>query len=76
MQDALRMQGDWSVSADGKTRTLTARNNEGTVLFTRVVPITVLNEKEFTYRTYPQDGNNDVYIDIIHTPTTHTEPAK
>lgn len=76
LQDALRMQGDWSVSADGRTRTLTARNNEGTVLFTRVVPITVLNEKEFTYRTYPQDGNNDVYIDIIHTPTTHTEPAK
>lgn len=74
LADVLRMQGDWSVPADGKTRTLVAKNPDGSIRFTRVVPITVLTDKEFTYRTYPVENNTSVYIDIIHTPTTHTEP--
>jgi len=48
LDDTPKMQGDWTVSADGKTRTIVAKNNEGTVLFTRVVDITVLTKKDFS----------------------------
>lgn len=74
LTDAPRLQGDWWVSADGKTRTLVAKNDKGETLFTRVVDITVLTEKEFTYRIYPNADNKSVYYDIIHTPTNHPEP--
>lgn len=78
LTDVLRMQGDWSISNEGGvlTRTLVAKNPDGSVRFTRTVPITVLTTKEFTYRTYPTAGNTSVYIDIIHTPTDHKEPAQ
>lgn len=75
LQDAPRIQGDWSVTADGKTRTITAKNAAGGILFTRDVEITVLTRLEFTYRIYPNEDNKSVYFDIIHTPTTHAEPA-
>ena len=74
LDNSPKMKGDWSVSADGKTRTIVAKNDAGTVLFTRVVDITVLTKKEFTYRIYPNNNDKTVYFDIIHTPTTHQEP--
>jgi len=74
LDDTPKMQGDWTVSADGKTRTIVAKNAAGDVLFTRVVDITVLTQKEFTYRVYPDNNDKTVYFDIIHTPTTHAEP--
>jgi len=74
LDDSPKMQGDWSVTADGKTRTITAKNNWGEDLFSRVVDITVLTTKEFTYRIYPDNNDKSVYFDIIHTPTTHKEP--
>ncbi|WP_353546091.1 DUF4822 domain-containing protein [Rhinopithecimicrobium faecis] len=74
LQDAPRIQGDWTVSADGKTRTLVARNASDKELFTRQVEITVLTSKEFTYRIYPNEDNRNVYFDIVHTPTQHAEP--
>lgn len=75
LQDAPRIQGDWTVSADGKTRTLDAKDAAGNITFTRVVEITVLTTKEFTYRMYPTAGNTAIYFDIIHTPTNHVEPS-
>ena len=74
LEDAPKMQGDWSVTADGKTRTLVAKNDAGEVLFTRDVDITVLTKDEFTYRVYPDNNDKTVYFDIIHTPTSHQEP--
>ncbi|EEI93762.1 hypothetical protein HMPREF0765_0615 [Sphingobacterium spiritivorum ATCC 33300] len=77
LKDVFRIQGDWSVSADGKTRTLVAKNPETqAVLFTRVVDILVLTTKEFTYRLYPNSTDRTVYYDIIHKPTTHAKPGK
>lgn len=74
LDDTPKMRGDWSVPPDGKTRTIVAKNAAGETLFTRVVPITVLTTKEFTYRIYPDNNNQSVYFDIIHTPTQHPEP--
>lgn len=74
LDDTPKMHGDWSVSPDGKTRTIVAKNDAGAVLFTRVVDITVLTTTEFTYRIYPDNNNRTVYFDIVHTPTTHSEP--
>ncbi|QJB37260.1 DUF4822 domain-containing protein [Chitinophaga oryzae] len=76
LDDSPKMQGEWSVSADGKTRTIIAKNDAGVVLFTRVVDITVLTKQEFTYRIYPNASDKTVYFDIIHTPTTHPAPKK
>ncbi|MFC3159366.1 protein of unknown function [Chryseobacterium arachidis] len=74
LDDSPKMQGDWSVSEDGKTRTIIAKDNNGNVLFTRVVQITLLTKTEFTYRIYPDAADTSKYYDIIHTPTTHPEP--
>lgn len=74
LDDSPKMHGDWTVSADGKTRTIVAKDNAGAILFTRVVEITVLTKNEFTYRIYPNNDDKSVYFDIVHTPTTHTEP--
>ncbi len=74
LDDSPKMHGDWTVSADGKTRTIVAKNDAGAVLFTRVVDITVLTKQEFTYRVYPNNDDKSVYFDIIHTPTNHKEP--
>ncbi|ADY50693.1 hypothetical protein Pedsa_0107 [Pseudopedobacter saltans DSM 12145] len=76
LDDSPKMHGDWSVPADGKTRTIVAKNDKGEVLFTRVVDITVLTKQEFTYRIYPNADDKTVYFDIIHTPTAHAEPKK
>lgn len=77
LDNSPKMQGDWSVPEDGKTRTIVAKNpTTGATLFTRVVDITVLTKKEFTYRIYPNNDDKTIYFDIIHTPTTHVEPKK
>ena len=74
LDDTPKMQGDWSVSPDGKTRTIVAKNDLGETLFTRIVDITVLTRNEFTYRIFPESNNPAIYFDIIHTPTQHTKP--
>ncbi|MGK6343604.1 DUF4822 domain-containing protein [Chryseobacterium sp. DT-3] len=74
LNNILRSQGTWSISPDGKKRTITALDANGNVLFTRIVDILVLNNTEFTYRIAPDAGNPSVYYDIIHTKVDHLEP--
>ncbi|WP_228728613.1 DUF4822 domain-containing protein [Chryseobacterium endalhagicum] len=74
LNNVLRSQGTWSISADGKKRTITALDANGNVLFTRVVDILTLNSSEFTYRIIPNAGNPSFYYDIIHTKVAHQEP--
>lgn len=68
LNDVLRSEGTWSISPDGKKRTIT------TATFTRVVDILVLNETTFTYRITPDATNPAVFYDIIHTKVNHKEP--
>lgn len=75
LNDALRSRGTWSVDPEGKTRTITALNPDGTSIFSRVVDILVLNANEFTYRIRTNPSDPSVYYDIIHTKTAHAEPA-
>ncbi|WP_165571973.1 DUF4822 domain-containing protein [Chryseobacterium vrystaatense] len=75
LNDVLRSRGTWSVDPQGKTRTITALNPDGTSIFSRVVDILVLNKNEFTYRIYTNPSDPSVYYDIIHTRTPHAEPA-
>lgn len=75
LDDVLRSRGNWSVDAQGKTRTIAALNPDGTTIFSRDVEILVLNKNEFTYRIRPNLGDLSVYYDIIHTKTSHTEPG-
>ncbi|QAV24942.1 DUF4822 domain-containing protein [Proteus hauseri] len=63
-----KMQGDWAISSDGKTRTLTAKDTEGKVLFTRGVENITVKNDEYTYRIYPNSDDKNVYFDIIHQP--------
>ncbi|MDR6528240.1 hypothetical protein J2787_003659 [Chryseobacterium rhizosphaerae] len=75
LDDIFRSQGKWSISADGKKRTLIGINPAtGAVTFTRVVDILTLNETTFTYRIIPDAANPAVFYDIIHTKVTHSEP--
>ncbi|QIY91024.1 DUF4822 domain-containing protein [Chryseobacterium gallinarum] len=68
LNDVLRSEGTWSISPDGKKRTIT------TATFTRVVDILELNETTFTYRITPDANNPAVFYDIIHTKVNHKEP--
>ncbi|WP_326980944.1 DUF4822 domain-containing protein [Chryseobacterium sp. MYb264] len=74
LDDVLRSSGRWSISADGKTRTITALDGNGNELWTRVVDILVMNNGDFTYRITPNAGDPSTYYDIIHTPVDHKEP--
>lgn len=74
LNNVLRSKGTWSISADGKKRTITALDDAGNVLFTRIVDILTLNSNEFTYRIIPDAANPSVYYDIIHTKVNHLEP--
>lgn len=62
----LKLQGDWSFSADGKTRTLTGKNDKGEVLFTRVVENIKVTPDEYIYRVYPKPDDKSHYADIVH----------
>ncbi|WP_433526750.1 DUF4822 domain-containing protein [Nocardia pseudovaccinii] len=75
LDNSPKMHGDWSVSPDGETRTIVAKNDAGQEQFRRVVDIVTLTDQEFTYRVYPDPADKTAYYDIIHTPTTHPEPA-
>ncbi|MBN6367700.1 DUF4822 domain-containing protein [Providencia rettgeri] len=61
-----KMKGDWSFDENGKTRSLTAKDDEGKVLFTRVVENVTVTPEEYTYRIYPEQDNKDKYFDIVH----------
>jgi hypothetical protein len=74
LDDTPKMHGTWTVSPDGRTRTITAKNDAGEAQFTRSSEVTKLIGSEFTYRTYPVANDRSVYIDIVHTPTQHAEP--
>ncbi|KXO97893.1 DUF4822 domain-containing protein [Tsukamurella pseudospumae] len=74
LDDSAKGKGLWTVSADGKTRDITALNADGGVQYKRTVEIVTLTEKEFTYRVYPEASNKAVYYDIVHTATKHAEP--
>ncbi|MGC5027721.1 DUF4822 domain-containing protein [Tsukamurella sp. DT100] len=74
LDDSAKGKGDWTVSPDGKTRTIVAKNADGSVQYKRTVEIVTLTEKEFTYRVYPEASNKAVYYDIVHTATKHAEP--
>ncbi|WP_040816918.1 DUF4822 domain-containing protein [Nocardia jiangxiensis] len=75
LDDSPKMHGDWTVSPDGKTRTIVAKNAAGQSQSRRVADIVTLTDKEFTYRVYPDANDKSVYYDIMHTPTNHKEPA-
>lgn len=61
-----KMQGDWSFDSEGKTRSLTAKNDKGDVLFTRVVENITVTPDEYTYRIYPSQDDKSKYFDIVH----------
>ncbi|MEU2202042.1 DUF4822 domain-containing protein [Isoptericola sp. NPDC019482] len=75
LDDSPKMQGDWTVDAEGTTRHIVAKDDAGEVQFERDSDIVTLTDEEFTYRVFPEEGNTDVYYDIVHTPTDHAEPA-
>lgn len=75
LDDSPKLTGEWTISPDGKTRTITGSAPDGTS-FTRDVEIKKLNDDEFTYRIYPDSSKKDVYFDIAHTPTDHPAPEK
>lgn len=75
LDDSPKMHGDWSVPADGSTRTIVAKDAAGNVLFTRVTPIVQLDAHTFTYRVFPNAADTSVYYDIVHTKTDHAEPG-
>lgn len=75
LDDSPKMHGDWSMSPDGKTRIIIAKDNTGQEQFRRVVDIVTMTDKEFIYRVYPVSAVRAVYYEIIHTPTTHPEPV-
>lgn len=66
LEGAPKMQGDWSFDSEGKTRSLTAKNDKGDVLFTRVVENITVTPEEYTYRIYPSQDDKSKYFDIIH----------
>ncbi|QIQ21813.1 DUF4822 domain-containing protein [Zophobihabitans entericus] len=63
-----KMQGDWSMSEDGKTRTLVAKDASGNILFTRTVENVKVTPEEYTYRIYPNADSKTEYFDIVHKP--------
>lgn len=75
LDDTPKMQGDWTVDEEGTTRHIVAKDDAGEVQFERDSDIVTLTDEEFTYRVFPEEGNTDVYYDIVHTPTDHAEPA-
>ena len=75
LDDTPKMHGDWSVSPDGRTRTIVAKNDRGQEQFRRVVDIVTLDPTTFTYRVHPDAADPSVYYDIVHTPTTHSQPG-
>lgn len=63
-----KMHGRWSMSGDGKTRTLTVLDENGQTRFTRVVENVKVEDDEYVYRIYPEETDKAVYFDIVHRP--------
>lgn len=76
LDDSPKLTGDWEMQiVDGQlVRWINAKNDTGTVLFQRTVPIIDLDSTVFTYRVIDATDPNQ-WVDIVHTPTTHTEPG-
>ncbi|WP_392565173.1 DUF4822 domain-containing protein [Utexia brackfieldae] len=64
----LKLAGDWSISQDGKSRTLIAKKPDGSVMFTRTVENVTVEPNLYVYRIYPEANNKNVYFDIVHKP--------
>ena len=75
LNDVLRSVGTWTVDAQGKTRNIKVLNPDGRVLVDRDVEILELNKDIFTYRIHSDSSDPANYYDIIHTRTSHVEPA-
>ncbi|MCL1671065.1 DUF4822 domain-containing protein [Elizabethkingia ursingii] len=75
LNDVLRSLGTWTVDAQGKTRNIKVLNPDGRVLVDRDVEILELNKDIFTYRIHSDSSDPTNYYDIIHTRTSHAEPA-
>ncbi|PUB32704.1 uncharacterized protein DUF4822 [Elizabethkingia sp. YR214] len=75
LNDVLRSLGTWTVDAQGKTRNIKVLNPDGRVLVDRDVEILELNKDIFTYRIHSDSSDPANYYDIIHTRTSHAEPA-
>ncbi len=67
-KEAVRSQGDWYVSVDGKERLLTARNAEGGVAWTRAVPIVELTATKFTYDITIPVNDVETTLRVEHEP--------
>ena len=63
-----KMHGLWNMTADGKTRNLTVRDDTGKTRFTLKVENVKVTDGEYTYRIYPNSENESESIDIIHKP--------
>ncbi|WP_407500707.1 DUF4822 domain-containing protein [Elizabethkingia anophelis] len=75
LNDVLRSLGTWTVDPQGKTRNIKVLNPDGRILVDRNVEILELNKDIFTYRIHSDSSDPTNYYDIIHTRTSHTEPA-
>lgn len=76
LDDSPKLKGDWEMQiVDGQlVRWINAKNDAGTVLFQRTVPIVDLDANVFTYRVIDA-ADPSQWVDIVHTPTTHAEPG-
>ena len=76
LDDSPKLKGDWEMQIiDGQlVRWINAKNDAGTVLFQRIVPIVDLDSTVFTYRVIDATDPSQ-WVDIVHTPTTHAEPG-
>lgn len=63
-----KISGDWLIDDKGQTRTLTAKDSTGKILFTRVVDNITVSPTEYTYRVFPDPSDKTKYFDIIHKP--------
>src|SRR3954451_19395787 len=66
LDNSPKMRGDWSVTPDGKTRTIVVKDDAGQIKFRREVDIVTLTDQEFTYRVFSDPANRAVYFDIVH----------
>ena len=64
MDSALVLEGNWSISDDGKTLNLIGVGKEGRPGFNIVAPVLKLNNTEFSYRVYPNPDNRNQYFDV------------
>ena len=64
MDSALVLEGNWTISDDGKTLNLIGVGKDGRPGFNIVAPVLKLNNTEFAYRVYPNPNNRNQYFDV------------